>query len=268
MTANKTAADQDSHDEDAPDLSTPEWRKKFAAARVRRRRPPLSAPKAPTTIRLDPDVIEAFRAQGRGCQSRINAAPREWVARAGSKASRCNKHSFRYHIQMLVTGNQLRAARALAEVDQQSVADRAEVSVNTIRNMEARGSEPITSGAVTLRRVQAALEAAGVEFTNGGQPGVRMKAAKTDIKFEALRDQNEIFLKGRDGEVSVIVKLDKSLFAPSVSMPGWLDTLRRSVGQISKIANVKYVRGAYETVSRPYDKYYLIEVTPEEVDLS
>jgi len=34
-----------------------------------------------TTIRLDPDVIEAFRAQGRGWQSRINAALREWLGR-------------------------------------------------------------------------------------------------------------------------------------------------------------------------------------------
>jgi DNA-binding XRE family transcriptional regulator len=38
----------------------------------------------------------------------------------------------------LVTGNQLKAARALAGVDQQQVADAAEVNVSTIRNMEAR----------------------------------------------------------------------------------------------------------------------------------
>jgi transcriptional regulator with XRE-family HTH domain len=77
---------------------------------------------------------------------------------------------------MLIIGNQLRAARALAEVDQQWVAERSGVSVNTIRNMESRVNEPITSGAVTLRKVQIALETAGVEFTNGGQPGVRVSA--------------------------------------------------------------------------------------------
>jgi hypothetical protein len=76
---------------------------------------------------------------------------------------------------MLVTGNQLRAARALAEVDQQWVADRARVSVNTIRNMEARGKNAITSGAEMLRWVQSALESAGVEFTNGMQSGVRLR---------------------------------------------------------------------------------------------
>jgi transcriptional regulator with XRE-family HTH domain len=74
----------------------------------------------------------------------------------------------------LATGNQLKAARALAGVDQQQVADSAKVNVNTIRNMEARGAKPITSSAVTVRRVQLALEALGIEFLNHTQPGVRL----------------------------------------------------------------------------------------------
>jgi hypothetical protein len=41
--------------------------------------------------------------------------------------------------------------------------------------MEAKGLEEITSAADVLRRVQAALEAAGIEFTNGDQPGVRLR---------------------------------------------------------------------------------------------
>ncbi len=78
---------------------------------------------------------------------------------------------------MLTTGNQLRAARALAGVDQKWLAGAAGVAINTIRNMEARGPEPITSGVLTVRKVQAALEAAGVEFTNSNAPGVRLKPA-------------------------------------------------------------------------------------------
>src|SRR5438445_12920380 len=74
----------------------------------------------------------------------------------------------------LTTGNQLKAARALAGVDQQQVADSAGVNVNTIRNMEARGAAPITSGAVTVRNVQLALEALGIEFLNHARPGVRL----------------------------------------------------------------------------------------------
>src|SRR5436190_22614597 len=78
----------------------------------------------------------------------------------------------------LTTGNQLKAARALAGVDQQQVADSAKVNVNTIRNMEARGAQPITSGALTIRKVQLALEALGIEFLNHTQPGVRLSIAR------------------------------------------------------------------------------------------
>ena len=74
----------------------------------------------------------------------------------------------------LATGNQLKAARALAGVNQQEVADSAGVNVNTIRNMEARGEKPITSSAVTVRNVQLALEALGIEFLNHARPGVRL----------------------------------------------------------------------------------------------
>lgn len=75
---------------------------------------------------------------------------------------------------VLTTGNQLKAARALAGVDQHQVADSAGVNVNTIRNMEARGAELITSSAVTVRNVQLALEALGIELLNHAQPGVRL----------------------------------------------------------------------------------------------
>jgi uncharacterized protein (DUF4415 family) len=60
-------------------LSTEEWRTKFAAAPLRRGRPPAKRRKVSTTIRLDPDIVEAFRAAGEGWQSRINAALREYL---------------------------------------------------------------------------------------------------------------------------------------------------------------------------------------------
>lgn len=75
---------------------------------------------------------------------------------------------------MLVTGNQLKAARALLGVEQVDLAARADLHVNTIRKMEGKGAAEITSGADIVRRVQAALEAAGVEFLNHGRPGVRL----------------------------------------------------------------------------------------------
>lgn len=63
----------DDFDDDIPDMSTPEWKAKFDAAPVSRGRPRLPEPKVSTTIRLDADVLEKFRATGPGWQSRINA---------------------------------------------------------------------------------------------------------------------------------------------------------------------------------------------------
>ena len=84
---------------------------------------------------------------------------------------------------MLVTGNQLKAARDLAGVDQQEVADAAGVNVNTIRNMEARGA------AVTVRNVQLALEAIGIEFLNHAQPGVRLRTPGRAVHLSQKRSE-------------------------------------------------------------------------------
>lgn len=76
---------------------------------------------------------------------------------------------------MLTTGNQLRAARALLGMEQSDLAKRAGLNVNTIRNMEGSGAGPIAGRATNIQSVQAALEAAGILFLNGGEPGVRLK---------------------------------------------------------------------------------------------
>lgn len=76
--------------------------------------------------------------------------------------------------QVLTTGYQLKAARALVGMEQADLAERSGVAVTTIRKMEWKGAETLTSGLDTIKRVQEALEAAGVEFLNHGQPGVRL----------------------------------------------------------------------------------------------
>ena len=45
-------------------------------------RPPLEAPKKLIALRLDPDVIERFRATGPGWQSRINMILRDYLEKA------------------------------------------------------------------------------------------------------------------------------------------------------------------------------------------
>jgi transcriptional regulator with XRE-family HTH domain len=76
---------------------------------------------------------------------------------------------------MLTTGNQLKAARALAGMDQSTLAAKARLNINTVSSMEKRGSATLTSGLTTISAVMKALEAAGIEFLNHGRPGVRLK---------------------------------------------------------------------------------------------
>jgi len=45
----------------------------------RKRGRPVGSNKVSTTIRFDADVVARFRARGRGWQSQMNAALREWL---------------------------------------------------------------------------------------------------------------------------------------------------------------------------------------------
>jgi predicted transcriptional regulator len=74
----------------------------------------------------------------------------------------------------LITGRQLRAARALLGMEQIDLAKRARVAVGTIRRMESFAGE-VGSRTETLSKVQAALERAGIEFLGEGRPGVRLR---------------------------------------------------------------------------------------------
>jgi transcriptional regulator with XRE-family HTH domain len=79
---------------------------------------------------------------------------------------------------MLTTGYQLVAARALIGMDQTTLASLAKVSANTIRNMEASKEGPIAGRSQNVQAVQAALEATGIEFIGGDEPGVKLRKRK------------------------------------------------------------------------------------------
>ncbi|MGA2792241.1 MAG: helix-turn-helix transcriptional regulator [Roseiarcus sp.] len=83
-------------------------------------------------------------------------------------------------IDQNITGRQIAAARTLLGMNQPQLAERANISVPTLKRMEA--SEGPASGlANNVLAVRRALEAAGVIFVeeNGDGPGVRLrKAAK------------------------------------------------------------------------------------------
>ena len=112
----------------------------------------------------------------------------------------------------MITAGQLRAARALIDVDQKTLADVANVSVQTIQRMEA--SDNLVRGVVeSLAKVIDALDRLGVEVINdaatssSGGRGVRLRVAETTV------------YKARDTSSSVLRK-KRSLGASSKGRPG------------------------------------------------
>ena len=74
---------------------------------------------------------------------------------------------------------QIRAARALLDVNQTTLSEWASISAATLKRIE--GSSEIRGAAETLWKIQKALEAAGVEFIPeeaGRGAGVRLKQSR------------------------------------------------------------------------------------------
>jgi transcriptional regulator with XRE-family HTH domain len=82
---------------------------------------------------------------------------------------------------------QCRMARAALGLGVRELAAAAKVSIDTVARFE-RGDELKER---TIEALQRALEAAGVEFTNGGKPGVRLTGAvaKPAVAGKAVRGQ-------------------------------------------------------------------------------
>jgi transcriptional regulator with XRE-family HTH domain len=80
------------------------------------------------------------------------------------------------------TAAQLRAARHLAGLSQADVAKATGLSMPTIKRAESEREVSVSPDAIDA--ICAALETAGVEFTSGAQPGVRMGAAIARINAE------------------------------------------------------------------------------------
>ncbi|WP_282189401.1 helix-turn-helix domain-containing protein [Azospirillum endophyticum] len=78
----------------------------------------------------------------------------------------------------MITGDQIRMARAAVQWGVRELAKEAGVTPNTVSRIESGGD----ALAGTLSKLQTALETAGVEFIPAGQyngqggPGVRLKA--------------------------------------------------------------------------------------------
>jgi ribosome-binding protein aMBF1 (putative translation factor) len=73
----------------------------------------------------------------------------------------------------VITSTQIQEARNLLGWSRERLSAHSSVSHSTIWRIETVGKEPRNSW--FIEALQSALEEAGVEFTNGDQPGVRMK---------------------------------------------------------------------------------------------
>jgi transcriptional regulator with XRE-family HTH domain len=83
---------------------------------------------------------------------------------------------------------QLRMARAAVGWGVRELAEKAGVTANTVTRIE-NGADAKQS---TMDALQRALEAAGVEFTNGEQPGVRLTKAAAARSAEPANASNPL----------------------------------------------------------------------------
>jgi len=79
---------------------------------------------------------------------------------------------------MIITSELVRAARALLRWEQKDLAAASGVSLPSIKRLEIQPGS-LAAQQRTIDAIREAIEKAGVEFTNGGQPGVRLRKQPT-----------------------------------------------------------------------------------------
>jgi transcriptional regulator with XRE-family HTH domain len=93
--------------------------------------------------------------------------------------------------KMMLLPSQSRAARALLNWSRGELAERCGVSLAALADFEAGKRQPYDR---TLADIRRSLEAAGVEFTNGDAPGVKLHkpgARVASIPLEDLNAEND-----------------------------------------------------------------------------
>lgn len=95
----------------------------------------------------------------------------------------------------VITPAQCRAARGLLNWTQAQLAEAAGVGIVTIRQFEAAHAEPRQA---TLTVIRQAFEEAGVEFTNGSAPGVKLSQQMAPRSSTELR---KLIAKGCRGRL-------------------------------------------------------------------
>jgi len=76
----------------------------------------------------------------------------------------------------MILRDQCRAARAFLEWSQSDLADAAYLSLSTVRDFETGRREPTRNN---LLAIKIAFEEAGIAFTNGDEPGVKLTGKRS-----------------------------------------------------------------------------------------
>jgi uncharacterized protein (DUF4415 family) len=79
--------DDIAHDDDNPRTTQADWNNSFVShsyqelrQNISRRGLQKASTKVSTTVRFDPDVLAAFKSMGKGWQTQMNKALKEWLA--------------------------------------------------------------------------------------------------------------------------------------------------------------------------------------------
>jgi transcriptional regulator with XRE-family HTH domain len=91
----------------------------------------------------------------------------------------------------VISIRQIKAARALLGWSQEDLARTSGISYPTIARLESNDGE-IGGRAGTAAKIVSALREAGIEFTNGGYPGVRMKNDLIKLQFRNAQLRGKI----------------------------------------------------------------------------
>lgn len=89
----------------------------------------------------------------------------------------------------MITGAQVRAAKALIRWSGNELAEKAGVSISSIRRIEAVDGLPDATSVKILHAIQAALEGAGVEFIGTPEVGAGVRLVSV------VTEQNSLFAK-------------------------------------------------------------------------
>ena len=96
-----------------------------------------------------------------------------------------------------ISVRQIKAARSLLDWSQERLAEASGVSIPTVRRLEAADGE-LGGREDTAGKIVAALQAAGVEFTNGKRPGVRTKQWEPGEKVRTPSRVRTVCVNARD----------------------------------------------------------------------